>query len=76
MQLDPATLKQARAEFFHSGRSIAAWARENEFRQELVYAVLNGRCKATRGESHRIAVQLGLKAGRPRNPSPDVKEIM
>lgn len=41
---------------------MAEWARANNFRQDLVYAVLSGRSKASRGESHRIAVELGLKS--------------
>ena len=32
--------------------------------QALVYQVLNGSRKALRGESHKIAVELGLKAGK------------
>lgn len=65
MRLTPEELEKARTEFFLSGRSIAEWARENRFRRDLVYAVLSGRSKATRGESHRIAVKLGLKARQP-----------
>jgi gp16 family phage-associated protein len=76
VQLNPDKLQKARAEFFLAGLSIAEWARENRFRQDLVYAVLSGRSKATRGESHRIAVKLGLKATQPSVPSPDVEETM
>ena len=52
---------EVREDFFIRGQSVAAWAREHNFRTELVYAVLSGRCKGGRGDSHRIAVQLGLK---------------
>lgn len=76
MQLNPDKLQKARAEFFLTGQSIAEWARANRVRQDLVYAVLSGRSKATRGESHRIAVKLGLKDRHPSIPSPDVEETM
>ncbi len=33
----------------------------NGFKEQLVYAVLNGRNQASRGESFRIAIALGLK---------------
>lgn len=62
MEISPARLRQARVEFFLSGRSIADWARAHQFRQDLVYAVLSGRSKASRGESHKIALELGLKS--------------
>jgi gp16 family phage-associated protein len=37
------------------------WARTNGFEVHLVYGVLSGRSRASRGASHRIAVALGLK---------------
>lgn len=46
-----------------SGISIAEWARENRFSAGLVYQILEGRRKCLRGQSHRIAVALGLKTG-------------
>ena len=49
--------------------SIADWARMHQFRQDLVYAVLSGRSKCTRGESHRIAIELGLKPEAPSSSS-------
>ncbi|MDO8905427.1 DNA-binding protein [Hydrogenophaga sp.] len=66
MQIHPNTLQRKRDEFFLRGMSIADWARMHQFRQDLVYAVLSGRSKCTRGESHRIAIKLGLK---PETPS-------
>lgn len=54
-------LKRARDKFFDLGISIAEWAKENNFSLQLVYRVLNGKCKASRGESHRIAIALRLK---------------
>jgi len=54
----PASVKQA---FSDNGISIRDWARVNGFGETLVYAVLNGKNKASRGESYRIAVALGIK---------------
>ncbi len=52
-------------EFEQQGVSIAAWARERAFDARLVYAVLAGKNKASRGKSHLIAVALGMKPGAP-----------
>ncbi len=76
MRINHEELEKARAEFFLSGQTVADWAREHQFRQDLVYAVLSGRSKATRGESHRIAVKLGLKARQPGITSVDEEETM
>ncbi len=54
-------LLQVREAFSASGVSVADWARQNQFSTPLVYAVLQGRNQASRGESHRIAVALGIK---------------
>jgi gp16 family phage-associated protein len=43
------------------GMSVRDFARRHGFSDSLVYAVLAGKNKATRGESHRIAFALGLK---------------
>lgn len=64
MEISQESIQRAKVDFYLDGRSVAEWARENNFRQGLVYAVLSGRSKALRGESHRIAVQLGLKPKR------------
>lgn len=50
-------------EFARHGVSIAAWARQEGFSAPLVYQVLRGARTCTRGQSHEIAVALGLKAG-------------
>lgn len=63
MALTPEALKAARDRFFEQGISITEWARDHQFDVHLVYSVLSGRSRATRGESHRIAVALGLKGG-------------
>lgn len=52
-----------RAEFQRRGLSIAEWARVNGFSCALVYQVLAGRKRCLRGQSHQIAVRLGLKDG-------------
>ena len=59
--VDQGRLKQLRDGFVQRGESIVDWAKRNQFRPEMVYAVLAGRHKGLRGEGHRIAVALGLK---------------
>lgn len=58
------TIGEVRREFNDSGVSVSAWARANNFSVPLVYGVLSGKRPGTRGQSHNIAVALGLKAGR------------
>ncbi len=52
-----------RAELRRAGVTVAHWARENNVSPRLVYAVLEGRAKGHYGQSHTIAVLLGLKDG-------------
>lgn len=52
---------EARRMLRDHGLSVVDWAHERGFAVALVYAVLSGRRKCLRGESHRIAVALGLK---------------
>ena len=54
---------QVRAELRRAGVSIAAWARANDVSYSLTHELLAGRTKGHRGESHVIAVLLGLKDG-------------
>lgn len=54
---------EARAEFDRKGLSIAAWARANRVGKSLVYEILAGHKKCKRGDSHRVAVLLGMKHG-------------
>lgn len=54
---------EVRAEFQRKGISISAWALANQFSPNLVFEVLSGRKKGDRGQSHKIAVALGLKEG-------------
>lgn len=57
------TADQVRAEFNRLGVSMAAWARQHQVGRSLLYEVLAGRKKCKRGDSHKIAVLLGLKTG-------------
>lgn len=63
-QIPEDALESARRRFFIEGESVADWARERGFSLQLTYSVLNGRLRARRGQSHRIAVALGLKPER------------
>ena len=57
------TPDEIRKEFAKKGLSISEWARSKGYSTSLVYQVLTGQKKALRGQSHRIAVSLGLKEG-------------
>lgn len=52
---------EVRERFVAEGVNIAEWARERGFSGDLVHRVLSGTRKCRRGESHRIAVALGIK---------------
>ncbi len=63
------TRKQVRAELAFSGRSVTDWAKEHGFNPSLALFILNDdeanpKRKCLRGESHNIAVSLGLKEGK------------
>jgi gp16 family phage-associated protein len=55
------THEQVRQEFRDAGISIRDWAKRNGYSASVVYTVLNDRRPGVRGESHRVAVALGLK---------------
>lgn len=55
-----AEAKQALAD---QGISVAQWAAANKFCTALVWQVLAGSRKCVRGQSHQIAVALGIKPG-------------
>jgi gp16 family phage-associated protein len=61
MEPDRDAIEAIRRQFYSHGKTVTDWAREHGFDVHLVYSVLNGRSRARRGESHRIAVALGLK---------------
>jgi gp16 family phage-associated protein len=50
-------------EFQLRGISAADWARRNGFSPTMVYQVLRSHNIPSRGQSHRIAVALGMKEG-------------
>jgi gp16 family phage-associated protein len=56
------TEAEVRATFVAEGVSIKEWARARGYNPMTVYRVINGKTKCTRGISHQIAVELGLKA--------------
>lgn len=57
-------VNRAREVFAHSGIPVSEWARSRGFSADLVYQVLEGKRRCLRGQSHRIAVELGLKEGK------------
>lgn len=55
------TEAEVRATFVARGINIAEWARARGFSAELTRMVLSGKRKCLRGQSHQIAVALGIK---------------
>jgi gp16 family phage-associated protein len=55
--------KEVLAEFSRKGISVAAWARANGYDADLTRTILRGERACLRGQSHNIAVSLGLKKG-------------
>ena len=55
------TEEEARAAFKARGVNTAEWARDRGFSVELTRMVLSGKRKCLRGQSHQIAVALGIK---------------
>lgn len=71
------TRKQVRDEFASHGWTYSDWARQHGYSAALVCMIVNDddrspHRKCLRGESHNIAVTLGLKAGKvsPRIQAP------
>ncbi len=52
----------ARTRLENAGKTVQEWAVENDLHPSTVYAVLSGQKKCLRGEAHRAAVLLGIKA--------------
>ena len=61
--MKPLTPEQVKAQFHTKGMTFSQWARDNGYRPNAVYRVLNGFDKANYGKTHEIAVKLGLKVG-------------
>lgn len=57
------TVDEARQQMEARGESVADFARRKKVKAAAVYQVLYGTKKGRRGESHRAAVALGIKAG-------------
>ena len=62
------TRSQIRTEFAEKGWSITGWARQHGYSPVMVSDIINDneanpKRKCLRGESHNIAVSLGLKQG-------------
>lgn len=57
------TAAQAKAWLDHQGKSVQEFAREHGVDPATTYQVLAGRKKGKRGESHKVAVLLGMKDG-------------
>lgn len=57
------THAEARAWFDQTGTSIAEWSRNHGFGATMVRQILEGKKACKRGQSHQIAVLLGIKAG-------------
>lgn len=62
-QQTTAQRKEALARLQEAGISVPQWALANGFTVATVKSVLYGHSKGTRGEAHRVAVALGIKAG-------------
>lgn len=57
------TIEEIKKEFSKRGISISSWAASHGFSSGLVYQILSGKRIPQRGQSHKIAVLLGLKEG-------------
>ncbi len=67
------TRAQVRKEFADKGWSISGWARQHGYSPVMVSDIINDneanpKRKCLRGESHNIAVSLGLKQGQVSRP--------
>lgn len=63
IQKELKTREEVRRDFLRRGVSVAKWAREHGVNRTLVHAVLNEERPCRFGESHKIAVLLGIKDG-------------
>lgn len=57
------TIAEAKAEMVRRGQTVADWARKHEVSAVMVRKILSGTVKCNYGESHKIAVLLGIKDG-------------
>lgn len=61
------TASEARAWLDRHGVTATEWARANGFQRTVVFSVLSGRAQGRRGEAHRVAVALRIKAAATAN---------
>jgi gp16 family phage-associated protein len=61
---------EIRREFALRGIAVSEWALANHVSAPLTYQVLAGKKRCLRGQSHDIAVLLGMKAGHVRSSMP------
>lgn len=59
--MQPKTLEQIKAEYLAKGITIASVSRQQGWKPQEVYKVLNGQVKGRYGKAHEIAVFFGLK---------------
>lgn len=57
------TIEQVKKEFSQRGETVTGWALRHGYKPNNVRAVIYGRGKGGWGESHKIAVTLGIKEG-------------
>jgi gp16 family phage-associated protein len=67
---DPDRLSRVRQGFFERGETVSQWAKSRGFPRHVVFEVLAGKRRCTRGKAHEVAVALGLK-GASVHPSDD-----
>lgn len=58
---NPYSTDEVKSLFRQAGTTVSKWAEANGYTRHKVYLVLNGQNKGLWGESHQIAVKLGLK---------------
>lgn len=56
------TAEQVRKEFIAHGINVSEWARERQVSRFTVIDLLRGKRTGRRGEAHKVAIMLGLKA--------------
>lgn len=66
------TNREAQVWFRTRGIAINQWSEEHGFNTSLVYAALQGKRKCLRGQSHQIALALGLKPPAKLSLNPDL----
>lgn len=73
--VDPQRVAEVQKRFRDQGVNLREWAKANGVKEKLAYEVFSGRRSCLRGESHRVAVLMGLKdapASAPAAPGSDL----